>query len=302
MRIGLGFRINVAHRRPPKSFFSSLLKPANSSGRSRVIRSIIWAAASMARSCARAGSTKSETNSLPPTATSITRYDFLPRRANREYNLHVVTDLRASPGTNWLIEQFIISNTVIMQRGALFLDRDGVINVDRGYVHHPEQFEFTTGIFELARFVVNDLCWGLVVVTNQSGIGRGFFDESAYDRLTRWMCDRFAAENAPITKVYHCPYHPEFGIGPYRRDHPWRKPKPGMILQAAADLDLDLLRSAIIGDSTDDMVAGAAAGVGLCIRLGSRNPNATVDRATHEVVINLAEALALLRSRLGSEG
>lgn len=75
-----------------------------------------------------------------------------------------------------------------------------------------------------------------------------------------------------------------------------------MILQAAADLDLDLLRSAIIGDSTDDMVAGAAAGVGLCIRLGSRNPNATVDRATHEVVINLAEALALLRSRLGSEG
>jgi D-glycero-D-manno-heptose 1,7-bisphosphate phosphatase len=189
-----------------------------------------------------------------------------------------------------------------MQRSALFLDRDGVINVDRGYVHRPDQFEFMTGIFELARFVVNDLRWYLVVVTNQSGIGRGFFDERAYDHLTRWMCDRFADENAPINKVYHCPYHPELGIGAYRRDHPWRKPKPGMILQAAADLDLDLPRSAIIGDSTDDMVAGAAAGVGLCIRLRSRNPITAADRAAHKVVINLAEALALLRSRHRLEG
>jgi D-glycero-D-manno-heptose 1,7-bisphosphate phosphatase len=145
------------------------------------------------------------------------------------------------------------------------------------------------------------LRWGLVIVTNQSGIGRGFFDERAYDHLTRWMCDRFVDEKAPITKVYHCPYHPKFGIGVYRRDHPWRKPKPGMILQAAADLDLDLMRSAIIGDSTDDMMAGAAAGIGLCIRLRSRNPITAADRAAHEVV-NLAEALALLRSWLRSEG
>jgi D-glycero-D-manno-heptose 1,7-bisphosphate phosphatase len=187
------------------------------------------------------------------------------------------------------------------ERSALFLDRDGVINVDRGYIHHPDQFEFMTGIFELARFAVNELGWNVVVVTNQSGIGRGFFDESAYEHLTHWMCDRFADENAPITKVYHCPYHPEFGIGAYRKDHPWRKPKPGMILQAAADLDLDLLRSAIIGDSTDDMVAGAGAGVGLCIRLRSRNPITAADRAAHKVVINLAEALAFLRSRLRLE-
>jgi D-glycero-D-manno-heptose 1,7-bisphosphate phosphatase len=68
---------------------------------------------------------------------------------------------------------------------ALFLDRDGVINVDRGYVYHPDQFEFKTGIFELARFAVNDLGWNVVVVTNQSGITRGFFDERAYDHLTR---------------------------------------------------------------------------------------------------------------------
>src|SRR5262245_18664182 len=190
-----------------------------------------------------------------------------------------------------------------MWRKALFLDRDGVINVDRGSVHRPDQFEFMTGIFELARFVVNDLRWYLVVVTNQSGIGRGFFDESAYDHLTRWMCDRFAEENAPITKVYHCPYHPEFGIGAYRRDHPWRKPKPGMILQAAADFDLDLLRSAIIGDSTEDIVAGQAAGIGLRIRIGTSNAATTADRQAmaHEVVTNLAEALALLRFRIRAE-
>ena len=190
-----------------------------------------------------------------------------------------------------------------MQRSALFLDRDGVINVDRGYVHHPDQFEFMTGIFELARYAVNDLSWHLVVVTNQSGIGRGLFDEGAYDRLTRWMCDRFAAENAPITRVYHCPYHSEFGIGSYRRDHPWRKPKPGMILQAAADFDLDLLRSAIIGDSIEDIVAGQAAGIGLRIRIGTSNAATTADRPAmaHEVVTNLAEALALLRFQTRAE-
>src|SRR5215467_52487 len=101
-----------------------------------------------------------------------------------------------------------------MHKSALFLDRDGVINVDRGYVHRPEQFEFVPGIFELARFWTNDLRRPIVVVTNQSGIGRGYFDENTYAELTRWMCDRFAAEGTSITRVYHCPYHPLDGIVP----------------------------------------------------------------------------------------
>jgi D-glycero-D-manno-heptose 1,7-bisphosphate phosphatase len=119
----------------------------------------------------------------------------------------------------------------------------------------------------------------IVVVTNQSGIGRGLFDESAFEVLTRWMCDRFEAENAPITRVYHCPYHPQFGIGPYRMDHPWRKPKPGMILQAAADLDLDLAGSAIIGNSLADIEAAVAAGVARCIRVDSNANGARRARA-----------------------
>jgi len=189
-----------------------------------------------------------------------------------------------------------------MPRSALFLDRDGVINVDRGYVHRPDQFEFVAGIFDLARFTANELRWPIVVVTNQSGIGRGYFDENAFRDLTRWMCDRFAAENAPIARVYHCPYHPQFGIGAYRMDHPWRKPKPGMILQAAADLHLDLARSAIIGNSQGDMEAAATAGIERRIRLGPSDGTTKPDGLAYELVADLAEALALLRSEIQSEG
>jgi len=186
---------------------------------------------------------------------------------------------------------------VVAHVSALFLDRDGVINVDRGYVHRADQFEFIPGIFELARFWTNELRRQIVVVTNQSGIGRGCFDEQAYEDLTRWMCDRFAAEQATITRVYHCPYHPVHGIGPYRREHPWRKPKPGMILQAISDLGLDPGQCPILGDKISDMEAGVAAGLGLRILLDARADRGRNHVLGHEVVTNLGEALELLRSR-----
>ena len=177
-------------------------------------------------------------------------------------------------------------------RPALFLDRDGIVNVDHGYVHRREQFEFLPGIFELARHAAA-IGWPVVVVTNQAGIGRGLFDEAAFQDLTRWMCERFAAERAPIAKVYHCPYHPEFGLGAYRLDHPWRKPRPGMILQAAADLGLDLPASALIGDKPSDIAAAAAAGVGLRILVGAAD--APDDALACRRVADLAEALLVLR-------
>jgi D-glycero-D-manno-heptose 1,7-bisphosphate phosphatase len=179
-----------------------------------------------------------------------------------------------------------------MSDSALFLDRDGVINLDRDYIYRPEQFEFVPGIFELARFWTNKLRRPIVVVTNQSGIGRGYFDENAYAKLTRWMCDRFASEGTSITRVYHCPYHP-------LDDHPWRKPKPGMLLQAASDLKLDPGRCAIIGDKMSDMEAGATAGIGLRILLGRRENNWA--EPAPEVVADLGEALALLRARFGPD-
>jgi D-glycero-D-manno-heptose 1,7-bisphosphate phosphatase len=185
-----------------------------------------------------------------------------------------------------------------MHNGALFLDRDGVINVDRGYIHRSDQFEFVLGIFDLARSWTNELRRPIVVVTNQYGIGRGYFDENAYADLTRWMCNRFEAEHTAITRVYHCPYHPVDGIDEYRCDHPWRKPKPGMLLQAISDLALDPARCAILGDRMSDIEAGAAAGIGLRVLIGPRH--AKTGGPPYEVVADLAEALALFRSRFAT--
>ena len=185
--------------------------------------------------------------------------------------------------------------TGIVHGPALFLDRDGVVNVDHGYVHRIDQFEFLPGIFELARFVAQDLRWPIVVVSNQSGIGRGLFDEAAHAALTGWMCDRFQEQQAPIARAYHCPFHPEHGIGDYRRDHDWRKPKPGMILQAASDLDLDLPRSVLIGDRLSDIEAAAAAGIPLRIRLDPLGTPADPAGPSHRIVRTLPEALSILR-------
>lgn len=177
---------------------------------------------------------------------------------------------------------------------ALFLDRDGVINVDRGYVHRIDQFEFVPGIFDLVRFALRELGWAVIVATNQSGIGRGLYDEADFQTLTRWMCERFRAEEAPLTRIYHCPYHPLEGIGQYRMDHPWRKPSPGMILQAAADYGLDLGGCALVGDDMRDIEAAAAAGIGLRIRVGSTAIAAGPD---HHAVGDLAQVLQVLKVR-----
>jgi D-glycero-D-manno-heptose 1,7-bisphosphate phosphatase len=178
---------------------------------------------------------------------------------------------------------------------ALFIDRDGIINVDHGYVHRIEQFEFVPGIFELARFVGSELGWPIIVATNQSGIGRGYFDEPAFDLLTRWMCERFRQEGAPLTRVYHCPYHPQHGIGAYRLDHPWRKPRPGMLLQAADDCGISLADSVLVGDAMTDIEAGAAAGIRLLIRVTDREPEGPKPAPAHMSVADLKAALLLIK-------
>ena len=184
---------------------------------------------------------------------------------------------------------------------AVFLDRDGVINVDHGYVHQVDQFEFIPGIFDLARFVVGELSWPLIVATNQAGIGRGYFSDEAFQALTQWICMRFVAEGAPLSKLYYCPYHPQAAIEAYRADHPWRKPQPGMILQAAADFDLDLAHSVLIGDSTSDIQCAAAAGIGTRIRLDPTGATPVPDSPAHEVLRDLGEVLSYLRVRVKAD-
>ena len=154
-------------------------------------------------------------------------------------------------------------------RPALLLDRDGVINVDRGFVSRREDFEWQPGIFAVARTATR-LGMAPVVVTNQSGIGRGLYTQDDFQTLTAFMLERFAAEGAPILAVYHCPFHPDAVEQRYRApDHDWRKPRPGMILQARDDLDLDLARSVLIGDRVVDLQAGAAAGVETLVLVGA---------------------------------
>jgi len=145
---------------------------------------------------------------------------------------------------------------------ALLLDRDGVINEDHGYVCKVEDFHFIDGIFDLCR-TARDNDFVLILVVNQAGIGRGYYDEAQFHRLTDWMKQQFDARGVPIEAVYFCPYHPTAGVGRYRRVSSWRKPAPGMLLQAAKDHDLDLASSAMIGNAPTDMEAAAAAGVGL---------------------------------------
>ncbi len=147
------------------------------------------------------------------------------------------------------------------QRRALFLDRDGVINVDHGYVCRREVFEFVDGIFDLCRRAT-DLDYLIFVITNQAGIGRGYFTEQQFHDLTEWMRAEFLARQVKIAGVYFCPFHPEYGVGDYKRESDFRKPGPGMILQAAREHALDLAQSVLLGDKESDIAAGVAAGVG----------------------------------------
>ncbi len=153
------------------------------------------------------------------------------------------------------------------QRRAAFLDRDGVINIDHGYTYRREDFVFVPGTLAACAQLHR---WGfaLVVVTNQTGVGRGLYTEADFQRLTAWMKDEFAAAGAPLAGVYHCPHHPEATLAAFRRTCECRKPAPGLLLAAARELSLDLAHSVLFGDKSSDIEAATAAGVPQRVLLG----------------------------------
>jgi D-glycero-D-manno-heptose 1,7-bisphosphate phosphatase len=153
-------------------------------------------------------------------------------------------------------------------RRAAFLDRDGVINIDRGYVSRREDFTFVPGVLDGAHRL-HALGFALVVVTNQSGIGRGLYSIGDYEQLTTWMKGRFAAVGAPLAGVYYCPHHPTDAQGAYRRTCDCRKPAPGMLLAAAHELGIDLRASVLFGDKESDLLAARVAGVPVRVLLGT---------------------------------
>jgi len=142
-----------------------------------------------------------------------------------------------------------------MSKKALFLDRDGVINVEKEYLYKREDFEFIDGIFDLCRHY-QELGYAIFVVTNQSGIARKYYSEADFKKLTEWMLLEFAKRDITIAKVYHCPHHPDIS-----GECSCRKPKPGMLFDAAREFDVDLANSIIIGDKERDIEAGINAGL-----------------------------------------
>ena len=159
---------------------------------------------------------------------------------------------------------------------ALFLDRDGVINVYKEYVHSREEFHFQEGIYELCR-AAQTLGYLLLIVTNQAGIARGYYTELDFLELTKWMIQKFAEEQIQISRAFYCPYHPVHGLGEYKRESPDRKPNPGMLLRARTDFSLDLSESVLIGDKTLDMDAAKAAGVGTKVLFRSAKESVKVE-------------------------
>ena len=175
---------------------------------------------------------------------------------------------------------------------ALFLDRDGIVNEDRGYVYRPEDFQFKDGIFKLCREAKSQ-GYLVIIITNQSGIGRGYFGEEEYLRLNQWMLEQFSKQEILIDQVYHCPYHPEKGLGSYKMNSPDRKPGAGMFLKAQRAYDIDMALSIAIGDRASDVEAARRAGVGQLLLLAGNDAFQTMEDV--QVIRDLREAIPFLR-------
>lgn len=181
-------------------------------------------------------------------------------------------------------------------RLAVFLDRDGTINVDHGYVFRAGQFEFIPGAPE-AIGRLKDAGYLVIVVTNQAGIARGLYGEAEVHELHRHLNRELERYGGVIDAYYYCPHHPEKGIEPYRRECACRKPSPGMLLQAAADFSLDVGGSFLVGDKLSDIEAGLAAGcVSILVETGY---GADVESVPSDVprVADLAAAVDLILFR-----
>lgn len=146
------------------------------------------------------------------------------------------------------------------KKPAVFLDRDGVINKDNGYVSQIDDFEFIEGVIE-ACIKLKAKGYLLIVITNQSGIARGLFSEAQFHTLTEWMDWSMADRGVDLDGIYYCPHHNIEGKGEFKIDCECRKPKPGMLFDAIKDLNIDIDNSILVGDKVSDLQAGIAAGI-----------------------------------------
>lgn len=177
---------------------------------------------------------------------------------------------------------------------AAFIDRDGVINEERNYVHRIEDFVLLPGVAQ-GLALLRDAGFLLIVVTNQAGIARGYYDQSEMDRLHEHMHKKLAQDSVSLDAIYFCPHHPQGRVQMLALECDCRKPAPGMVLQAAKDLDLDLAASVLIGDKLSDVQAGRRAGVGRTIIVESgHNLNIAGRQQADFVAADLLAAARLL--------
>lgn len=147
-----------------------------------------------------------------------------------------------------------------MKNKAIFLDRDGTINVDKDYLYEVEKFEFVEGALEGLKLLYN-LGYILIVVTNQAGIARGYYTEEDLKKVNDFMKEKLLENGIKISKCYFCPHHKDKGIGKYKIDCECRKPKPKMLLDGIKEFNIDPKQSYMIGDKLSDVYAGLNAGV-----------------------------------------
>jgi len=179
-------------------------------------------------------------------------------------------------------------------KNSLFLDRDGVINVEKHYLHLSQDFEFIDGIFELCHAAIQS-GYCLIIVTNQSGIARGYYTEQQFNDLMSWVVDQFAKRDIPILDVFYCPHHPTHGTGGYRLECTCRKPQPQMLLDAAKKHNLNLSKSILAGDKSSDIKAGKAACLGTTALVGTGHPVSEADKVSADLY---ADSLTELKEML----
>ena len=188
----------------------------------------------------------------------------------------------------WRDERSADQESVRGMTSAVFLDRDGVINVDHGYVSTWERFEFLPGVPDALR-ALQDAGYLLIVVSNQSGIGRGYYCEADVESLNQAVAQHLGSTvGVTLSEFYHCPHHPTEAEGEFRRQCDCRKPAPGMIRQAVLDHGIDLKTSLLVGDKDSDIEAGRAAGVARLFKVVD-SPQTATPAGDVQLVIGLSE-------------